>query len=107
MRKPVIAFLFAWIIISCHHRPAENQHECSEDYLMYEGTITDTELVNLKDLSYKTIEAELSLGSYLPDSATMNAKPNTYIAVIAEVANWSKDESDRVFKETNGHMYRI
>jgi hypothetical protein len=105
MLKLFTAFLFVWIAISCHQQAENKRPECPGNSLFYEGTITDTERITLTDLSFKSIVSELSLESCLPDSERLYGKPESYIAEIAEVPNWSKTDYDRMIKETNGQFH--
>jgi hypothetical protein len=105
MPKATIAFLIAWTLAACHQRVADGKQEYSCDCLFYQGAITDTEFLSLKDFSYRTIETELLLGAYLPGSERMMGSPDTHIAEVAEVANFSKAQHEEMLTATNGHIY--
>ena len=70
----------------------------------YEGTKSDTDRYNYANFSYDTICKDLFLLAYAPDKDKLQGAANSYTEWISDFPNWSKEQSERVFKESNGFL---
>jgi hypothetical protein len=97
--------LLTILTLSCHTTILNEKIEKGVVASDYMNSFTDTSNIVIENMTYKQMCDELGILGCMPDSNKLVGNPNSFIENISEVANWSKEDSKKLLKESNGRFY--
>ena len=98
----ILTLLVCVLFFSCQDKVETLEAcKCRNDVQTYDNTVVSVDTFTHDNIFDKTVR----LGSYLPDLSKMKGVPNSYEEDVSEYPNWSKEDADRIAKESNGLMF--
>jgi hypothetical protein len=100
MKLAVLILTFA--LWACHYKKYDNSFN---EGLRCEDCQDDTTEYTFTSVSYSEICKKLFIRSYTPDEKDLLGEPDSYSQWVSDYTNWTKEESEKVWKESKGTFY--
>ncbi|MCR6639881.1 MAG: hypothetical protein NVV82_13100 [Sporocytophaga sp.] len=100
MKSAVLILTFA--LWACHYKKYDNSFN---DGLRCEDCRDDSTEYTFTSVKYREICKKLFIRSYTPDEKDLLGEPDSYSEWVSDYTNWTKEESEKVWKESKGTFY--